>query len=188
MYYNNRLVIPAHDLLRHKLLSEVHDSLTGDMEAIWKHSNNSRQISIGLKWSKMSSLMYKHASFSTKISTRPWHRQPQPLPVPTAIWEDISLNFITHLPKSLGFDAILVVVDCCSKYNHFIVLSHPFTAKSMDSILYKEIIRLHRVPRSIISNRDTFSYCFWAGNFHTYSKTGLRMSITSIHRLTSKQR
>jgi hypothetical protein len=35
----------------------------------------------------------------------------QPLFIPNAIWEDLSLNFITGLPKSKGFELVLIVVD-----------------------------------------------------------------------------
>jgi len=43
------------------------------------------------------------------------------------IWDDISVDFITSLPKSKGYDAIFVVVDRLSKYGHFILLKHPYT-------------------------------------------------------------
>src|SRR6202035_4757608 len=46
--------------------------------------------------------------------------QPQPLQTPSAPFESISYDMIVKLPKSKGFDTILVVVDCFSKMAHFI--------------------------------------------------------------------
>ena len=51
----------------------------------------------------------------------------QPLLISDKPWLDISMDFITSLPKSHGYDVILVVVDRLAKFVHFMPLSHPYT-------------------------------------------------------------
>lgn len=45
-----------------------------------------------------------------------------------------------------GFDTILVVVDRLSKYEHFIVVCHPYTAKDIAEIFIREFVRLYDFP------------------------------------------
>lgn len=99
-----------------------------------------------------------------------------PLPIPNAVWEDLSIDFITGLPKSKGFEAVLVVVDRLSKYSHFILLKHPYNAKTIAELFVKEIIRLQGIPSSIISDRDPiFMSHFWMELFKLQG-TNLKMS------------
>jgi hypothetical protein len=46
----------------------------------------------------------------------------QPLPIPPAIWKDVSMDFITDLPKSGNKSIIMVVIDFLSKYAHLCAL------------------------------------------------------------------
>ena len=77
-----------------------------------------------------------------------------PLPVPTAPWSVVSMDFIEGLPSSNKQDVILVVIDKFSKYAHFMALSHPFTALQVAQSYMNNVYKLHGLPAAIISDRD----------------------------------
>ena len=51
-----------------------------------------------------------------------------PLPIPEAQWDIVSVNFITKLPDSHGFNATMIIVDSVSKRGHFIPTHTTVTA------------------------------------------------------------
>jgi hypothetical protein len=70
-----------------------------------------------------------------KTETTSLARLLQPLPIPTKVWAEVSMNFVDGLLKSHGKTTILVVVDRLTKYGHFIPISHPYTACNTPSPL-----------------------------------------------------
>lgn len=91
----------------------------------------------------------------------------QPLPIPTQIWSDISMDFIDSLPSLKGKNALLVVVDRLSKYAHFIPLSHPYTTPGIAQVFFDNIFKLHGMPQSIVCDKDpTFTSALWKELFN----------------------
>ncbi|GJV46329.1 putative nucleotidyltransferase, ribonuclease H [Tanacetum coccineum] len=86
----------------------------------------------------------------------------QPLPIPDTIFSEISMDFIGGLPKVNGKDIIFVVVDRLTKYSHFMMLGHPYSAKEVAQVFLDNVYKLHGCPSSIISDRDPiFLSSFW---------------------------
>lgn len=69
-----------------------------------------------------------------------------PLPIPKAVWEDVSMVFITRLPKVKNKTAILVVVDRLTNYCHIGALPIEYTAAGVAEFFMSNIIKLHGLP------------------------------------------
>lgn len=86
----------------------------------------------------------------------------RPLPVPERSWQDISMDFVTHLPPSRGYDAILVVVDRLTKMKHFIPCKGTCNAEEVARLYAYNVWKLHGLPQTIVSDRGPqFVAQFW---------------------------
>lgn len=73
----------------------------------------------------------------------------------------------------------MVMVDCLTKYAHFIGLSHPYTASTAAQAFLDNIYRVHRLPRLIVSDRDPiFISSFWR---HLFSYQGVNLKLSSSY-------
>jgi hypothetical protein len=87
----------------------------------------------------------------------------QPLPIPSWKWEDISMDFIVSLPNtSLRHDSIWVIIDRFTKTAHFLPVHTTYNAKKYAEIYLDQIVRLHGIPKTVISDCGAqFIAQFW---------------------------
>ena len=103
----------------------------------------------------------------------------QPLSIPNQCWEEVSMDFITGLPKSEGKSVIVVVVDRHIKYAHFCELSHPIKASTIATAFMETIQKLHGNPKIIVSDRDPiFTGNFW---MELFSSLGTQLAHSSSY-------
>jgi RNase H-like domain found in reverse transcriptase/Reverse transcriptase (RNA-dependent DNA polymerase)/Integrase zinc binding domain/Chromo (CHRromatin Organisation MOdifier) domain/Retroviral aspartyl protease len=104
----------------------------------------------------------------------------QSLPIPSRPWESISMDLITCLPKTAnGHDAIFTVVDRLTKLAHFLPTTTTVTAPQLAQLFFDQIFRLHGLPTSIISDRDTrFTSNFWS---HLFKLMGTKLAMSTAN-------
>jgi hypothetical protein len=107
--------------------------------------------------------------------------------VPDQFWECVTMDLITQLPlTSTGFDAIAVFVDKLSKMTHIEPCKTNIDAVEFAHLLVRAVIRLHGVPRKIISDRGSI----FMGTFlnEVALRWGFRLaSSTAFHPQTDGQ-
>ncbi|KAL0556960.1 hypothetical protein IC582_005478 [Cucumis melo] len=189
LLFERRLCVPSDSAVKTELLSEAHSSpfsmhpgstkMYQDLKRVYWWRNMKREV----------------AEFVSKCLVCQQVKAPrqkpagllQPLSIPEWKWENVSMDFITGLPRTLrGFTVIWVVVDRLTKSAHFVSGKSTYTASKWAQLYMSEIVRLHGVPVSIVSDRDArFTSKFWKG-LQTAMGTRLDFS-TAFHPQTDGQ-
>ena len=86
-----------------------------------------------------------------------------PLPIPQWNWDNITMDFVSDFSLTQRkHDAVWVIVDRLTKSAHFLPVRLDYSMDRLAELYMSEIIRLHGIPLSIVSNRDAwFMSRFW---------------------------
>jgi hypothetical protein len=163
--FKSRLYILESAELKLTILDEVHKKPYFGHPGYQKMATTFRKL---FYWPNMkgetTEYLYKFLDFQqVKVEHQHPTKLLQPLPIPEWKWETISLDFITGFPKTQNKnDSIMVVIDKLSKSRHFIPVKSTYKVINISEIFMKEIFRLHRIPKMVISDRDVkFTSTFW---------------------------
>ncbi|WVZ17774.1 hypothetical protein V8G54_010756 [Vigna mungo] len=163
------------------LLHEFHETPIGGDTGVNK---TLKRLSASFYWGSMAKDVKSFVSQCVVCQRMKYNiKQPgvllQPLPIPTRVWEDITLDLITGLAPSNGYTVLLVVVDRFSKVVHIGALQSNFIAYKVVKLFVSIVCKHHGLPRSIVSDRDPiFISRFWSDLFK-FSSTLLRMSSSN---------
>ena len=103
-----------------------------------------------------------------------------PLPIPNRPWGSIGMDFIGPFPKSQGYDYLWVIICRLTSMVHLVPVNTTIKASELAALYVREVVRLHGLPDTIVSDRDSkFTSKFWRET-HRILGTKLLMS-TAFH-------
>jgi len=115
----------------------------------------------------------------TKSFQCPLTRELHPLPIPSAPWDTISMDFIVELPQSAGHDSIMVVVDSVTKHAHFVSTDATLSAAGATQLFLNHVWKHHGLPQKVVSNRGPqFVVEF---TWELYQLLGIRLAATTTY-------
>ena len=182
LYYREKIYVPEFEDLRVKIIRQHHDNPSAGHPG---RAKTFELLSRNYCWKGMSTDVRQYVlncRTCGRIKARHDRHQGllQPLPVPERSWQHISVDFITHLPLSNGYDAVLVVVDRLTKMRHYVPCLMTSNAEDVARMFVRDIYRLHGAPASVVSDRDIrFVNNFWD---HLSKRLQLSTRMTVAHR------
>ena len=186
---DGKLYVPFTDTIRVRIIKEHHDTPTNGH--LGEHKTSER-ISRYYYWPGMRKSIQQYIQQCQSCqANKASHQLPigllQSLDIPGKRWETVSMDLITKLPETTrGNDAIIVFVDKFSKMVHYAATTTTCTAVEVARIFFDTVVKVHGVPKHIISDRDPrFTSRFWKQLWNLLG-TELKMS-TSHHPQTDGQ-
>jgi transposase InsO family protein len=164
LLYQDRIYVPDFMPLKLKLIKDHHETPAAG------HPGRAKTLELLARtyfWPKMRKEVDRfvrncHACQRSRTSRHAPFGILKPLSVPEGAWRDVSMDFVTGLPWSNGFNAILNVTCRLTKMRHLIPCRDNTTAEQLAELYIRYVFRLHGLPDTILSDRGPqFVSHFW---------------------------
>ncbi|KAJ4959984.1 hypothetical protein NE237_019894 [Protea cynaroides] len=167
--YKGRICVPETESMdiRQRLMKEAHTTIYSIHPGSTKMYHDLKKL---YWWRGMKADVAKFVSQCLNCQKVKAERQRpagllQPLPEPAWKWDCITMDFVMGLPLTPRVvDVVWVIVDRLTKTACFIPIRPQYTLERLAKLYVDNIVRLHGVPESIVSDRDPrFTSKFWEG-------------------------
>jgi len=154
LQFQGKIYVSQSPDLRRQIVALCHDTHIAGHPGHWK---TLELVSRNYWWPQMSRYIGQYvATCNLCLRTKPWRHSPvgelQPLSVPDAQWDTLSVDFVVELPESSRYDAVMTVVDSVSKRVHSVLTHTMVTAKGVARLFLHHIWKLHGLPKRVVSN------------------------------------
>lgn len=180
LWYNGKIMVPDDEDIKRDLVANFHNSPMAG------HPGQNRTLELVSRryyWPSMKSWIGKFVEtceVCQQTRPAPGRELPiMPLEVPQRPFQFVSYDLIVKLPKSKGFDSILVVIDSFTKFGHFIPCKESMSAREVAELFLRDVWKLHGTPEKTVSDRGTqFNNKFLR---HLYKRLGIKPSFSSAY-------
>jgi hypothetical protein len=181
-FENNRVAVADDATLKMRLIRESHDPPHAGHFGVLK---TYKTLARDFWWPNMQKTVDEYVSSCSSCQRNKSRTQKeagpvQPLGVPDYNWQEMTMDFITQLPKTKrGHDAIVVFVDRMSKMVHFAPCKSNVTAEQTATLYYDNVFRFHGLVSKIITDRGPqFTSRFWS---ELMSKLDTKLGLSSSY-------
>ncbi|KAA3483477.1 DNA/RNA polymerases superfamily protein [Gossypium australe] len=163
--YKSRLCVPMNSDLIQMILNEAHNGRMSIHPGSTKMYNDLKQFYWWPGMKRDISEFVSKCLICQQVKAE--HQVPsgllQPIMIPEWKWDRITMDFVSGLPMTPSKkDTVWVIVDRLTKSAHFIPVRTDYSLDKLAELYVSQILRLHGVPSSIVSDRDPrFTLRFW---------------------------
>ncbi|KAH0603255.1 uncharacterized protein H6S33_008259 [Morchella sextelata] len=164
LLYRGSIYVPDYDPFNLRILQLYHDAASAGHPG---HEKTFELISRDYYWPLMRNYIDRyirncHTSQRSKPNTHGKLSVLRPLPIPEQPLQEVSMDFVTGLPESEGYDAIMVVVDRLTKMQHLLPCNTTVNSEDIAQVYLRNIWKLHGLSTHVTSDRGTqFTAKFW---------------------------